>query len=441
MHTTAGCPYANLLDPALIAHGMPDDELARVREAGLAVKVDDPLTGIPFWAVTRKSAIDYVSTHTDVFSSAVRGAQPMEQTDKAVKTVLSKMFLNMDPPRSLEYRKLVSDSFAPAAVAKFQPLLEQVAREVIDRVIDRRECEFVEDVAAEMPLITILTLFDIPISERKQFFDWTNVLMFADDPEFQYHINPRAPLPVRIVEFFLSKIRNGFHRTRTIKASVEVFNYFKKLAPKWRGVDSDNLCSKLLNGTVNGQPLTDAEFAWTCLMLMTAGNESTRTAISHGMRNLIENPDQFRYLQQHPEDLDKAIDEMLRHNTSFITMRRTATADHKVAELGYADIKKGDKVILCYHAANYDPELFGEDAAAFDIHRADRCPRLRMNMRSFGYGKHSCLGMHLARLEMKTQFAEIIKRIGNPQFAGPVKYIQSNFVQGIRAMPITFDKI
>ncbi len=442
MNTTAsGCPFANLMDPAFIANGMPNDKLKEIQDAGLAVKIDDPITGIPFWAITHKSAIDYVSTNTDIFSSALRGAPPMEQTQQSVDTVLSRMFLNMDPPKSLEYRKLISDNFTPVAVAKYKETLERVAKEVVDNVIDRGECEFVEDVAAEMPLITILALFDIDIAERKQFFDWTNVLMFADDPEFQYKVNPDAALPIRIFEFFKSKILNGYHRTRTIKASIEVFNYFKRLAPKWRGRDDDNICTQLLNGTVNGKALSDTDFAWTCLMLVTAGNESTRTAISHGMRNLMENPEQYRHLQEHPEDLDKAIDEMLRHNTSFITMRRTATQDHKVPELGNADIKKGDKVIMYYHAANYETELFGDDAEKFDIHRSDRIPRMRMNIRSFGYGKHSCMGMHLARLEMKTQFTEILKRIKNPRFAGPVTYIQSNFVQGIREMPITFEKV
>ncbi len=439
--SVSGCPFANLMDPAFIRDGMPNDKLKQVQDAGLAVKIDDPLTGVPFWAITHKSAIDYVSLNTDIFSSALRGAPPMELPQKSVDSALAKMFLNMDPPKSLDYRKLISDSFTPAAVTQYKDKLEQVAKEVVDSVIDRGECEFVEDVAAEMPLITILALFDIPIEERKQFFEWTNVLMFADDPEFQYKVNPEASFPVRFFEFFKSKFLNGFHRTRTIKASIDVLTYFKRLATKWRGSNEDNLCTRLLNGTVNGKTLTDTEFAWTCLMLMTAGNESTRTAISHGMRNLMEHPDQYEYLQHNPDALDKAIDEMLRHNTSFITMRRTATQDHKVEALGNADIKKGDKVIMYYHAANYDPELFGDDAEMFDIHRADRCSRMRMNMRSFGYGKHSCMGMHLARLEMKAQFTEILKRIKNPKFAGPVKYIQSNFIQGIREMPITFEKV
>lgn len=415
-----GCPFANLMDPALIANGMPNDRIKEIRDAGAVVKIDDPITGVPFWAVTRKEAIDYVSSNNHLFSSRLRGAPPMEMPQENVDNIMSRMFLNMDPPLNLEYRKLIRDNFMPAGVAVYEDKLRQIAKDVVDAVIDRGECEFVEDIAAEMPLIMILELFEIPAEERRQFFEWTNLLFFGDDPEYQNDEGMRAA---------------------SQQASIEVFMYFMGLAAKWRGQSKKNICTQLLNGTINGEPVSDEDFAWICLMLVSAGNESTRTAITHGMRNLMENPEQYRYLQEHPEKLDAAIDEMLRHNTSFICMRRTATEDHIAPELDNVEIKKGDKVILYYQAANYDERLFGEDAAAFDIHRPDRLPNFKQDIRSFGYGKHNCLGMHLARLEMKLQLGEILRRIKNPRFAGEVKYIQSNFIQGIREMPITFEKM
>ena len=421
MTNSAKCPFTNLLDPTLIANGVPEKTFAAVREAGPAVKIEDPITGVPYWAVTQKEGIDFVSMHNELFSSALRAATPMEDPQETVDNIMGKMFLNMDPPLNLEYRKLIRDNFLPGTVATYQEKAERVAKEVIDALIDRGECEFVEDVAAELPLITILEFFNIPTDQRKQFFDWTNDMFFQDDPAFS------------------DADRQGAE-SRALDASANVFMTFMGLATEWRGRPEKNLCTQLLNGEIRGEPVSDEDFAWIALMLMSAGNESTRTAITHGMRNLMENPEQYRFLQEHPEALDDAVEEMLRKNTSFITMRRTATQDVCAPELGNADIKKGDKVVMFYHASNNDPRLFGEDATQFDLTRPKRQSDFKANVRSFGIGKHNCLGMHLAKLEMKVQLAEILKRMDNPQFSGPVTYIHSYFVQGIRSMPITFTK-
>lgn len=435
------CPFANLMDPSLIGEGMPNDLIRQIQRAGPAIKIDDPITGVPFWAVTQKQAIDYVSSHNHIFSSALRGAPPMETPQRDVDNILSKMFLNMDPPLNLQYRQLIRDNFTPAYVATYREKLEKVAREVVDAVIDRGQCEFVEDIAAELPLITILELFDIPVEERKQFFEWTNLLFFSDDPAYQKRPEDEANFLLVLFERLKQKLSKGYSQALALKAALEVTNYFKKMAKKWRGRSEKNLCTQLLNGTINGKPITDEDFSWICLMLVSAGNESTRTAIAQGMRNLIENPDQYRYLQQNPEKIDDAIEEILRINTSFICMRRTATEDHTAEELGHAPIKRGDKIIMYYHASNHDQSLFGADADNFDIHRPEKIAGFRQHMRSFGQGRHNCLGMHLARLEIKIQLGEVIRRMKNPQFAGEVKYIHSNFIQGIREMPITFENI
>ncbi len=414
--TTAGCPFANLMDPALADGGLPYDRIKEIRDAGPAIKIDDPLTGVPYWAVTRKDAIDYVSKHNEIFSSALRGAPPSEMPQEEVDNIMSKMFLNMDPPDNLEYRKLIRDNFSPATVSTYQPHLAAHAKAIIDKVIDQGSCEFVEDIAAELPLLTILEFFDIPIEDRSSFFEWTNMMFFADDPEVS--TTPEAGM----------------------EAAMNMMVYFSQLAAKWRGSSEKNINTQLLNGEIYGKPISDEDFCWIALMCVVAGNESTRTSISQGMRNLMENPEQYAYLQQHPEALDNAIDEILRYNGSFICMRRTATQDHIAAELGGADIKKGDKVIMYYHAANYDEAVFGKDGKNFDIRRAERHPDLSRDLRSFGYGRHNCLGMHLAKLEMKVMFTEILKRINNPKFEGEVRYMKSTFVQGIKAMPISFEK-
>ena len=187
---------------------------------------------------------------------------------------------------------------------------------------------------------------------------------------------------------------------------------------------------------VDGKKVDEEMFAWMFILIMVGGNESTRTATAHGMRLLIEHPEQLQHLVDHPEDIPDAVEEMLRYNTAFIAMRRTATQD---IEWNGHNIKKGDKVVLHYHAVNHDEDAYGDDAMKFDIHRAKRLPNMRREIRSFGIGEHFCLGMNLARMELNIIFEELIPRLRNPKFAGDVTYMRSFFINTIKAMPITFD--
>lgn len=410
------CPFANLMDPAFADGGLDNAEIAKIREAGAAVKIDDPITGVPFWAVTRQSAIDFVSKNNDMFSSERRSAIPMEFDQEMVDNVQKRMFLNLDPPRNLEYRKLIRDHFSPTQVLTYEPRIRAHAKRIVDAVIDKGSCEFVRDVAAELPLLIILEFFDIPAEDRQKFFDWTNIMMFADDPDAS----------------------GG--RDEAEQAAAELMVYAFELAQKWRGSGEKNVSSQLLNGEIDGEPVSDETFAWIFLMIISAGNESTRTTITHAMKNLMNNPEQYRYLQQHPEKIDDAIFEMLRFNPPFICMRRTATQDIVAPELDNVEIKEGDKIIMYYPGANFDETVFPDNTYDFDIHRTDRHKDMSRDIRSFGIGRHNCFGMHLAKLEMKVMLEEVLSRMDNPQYDGDIKYMKSNFIQGIKAMPITFEK-
>ena len=410
------CPFANLMDPTFADGGLDNEEIARIRAEGPAVKIDDPITGIPFWAVTQQSAIDYVSKNNDLFSSQRRGAIPMEMDQEMVDNIQTRMFLNLDPPKNLEYRKLIRDHFSPTRVATYEPRIREYTREILQRVLDKGECEFVRDVAAELPLLMILEFFDIPAEDRQKFFDWTNIMMFADDPDTS----------------------GGEEEAQQAAADLMVYAF--ELAQKWRGSGEKNVSSQLLNGEIDGEPISDETFAWIVLMLIAAGNESTRTTITQGMKNLMNNPDQYRYLQQNPDKLEDAITEILRFNTPFICMRRTATQDVTAEELGGVTIKEGEKIILYYHGANFDEEVFPDNTFDFDVHRAERHENLGQDIRSFGIGRHNCFGMHLAKLEMRVMFEEILACIDNPEFAGDIVYMKSNFIQGIKEMPIRFQK-
>lgn len=197
----------------------------------------------------------------------------------------------------------------------------------------------------------------------------------------------------------------------------------------------EDVVSALLDGEVEDEKLNEVEFQMFFLMLIAAGNESTRSVTAHGMRLLMENPEQLQLLVDKPELIPDACEEMLRYNPAFIAMRRTATQD---TELGGKAIKKGDKILLHWHSINMDDAVF-DNAIAFDITRPQRMPELYREHRAFGVGQHFCLGSHLARLELQVMFEELIPRLRNPVFAEPVQYMRDFFVNGIKSMPITFD--
>lgn len=409
------CPHINLLSLDAYVGGMPYEELAKVRQQGSMVYMDDPENGVPYWAVVKRDALDFVSQHPELFSSNLKGAFPMEVPPEEVEiqaVMQENIIIAMDPPKHMKYRKILRDAFTPKAVADMESWLRKGARQIVDRVAKKGRCEFVEEVAAELPLMAILELLGVPQEDRKQFFDWTNTMTFADDPDV------------------------ATTRDEANAASFQVIAYAAELAAKQRENPTSPVVQALLNGEVDGEPVTEEMFAWMFILIMVGGNESTRTATSHGMRLLIEHPDQLQHLVDHPEDIPDAIEEMLRYNTAFIAMRRTATQD---VEWNGHHIKKGDKVILHYHAVNHDEDVFGDDALTFDIHRAKRMPTLRRDIRAFGIGEHFCLGMNLARMELKVIFEELIPRLRNPELAGEVRYMRSFFINTIKAMPIRFD--
>jgi cytochrome P450 len=309
-------------------------------------------------------------------------------------------------------RLIVRNAITPKREESYEPKFRAHAKRIVDAVASRGECEFVEEVAAELPLIAILELLGVPLEDRKQFFDWTNTMIFADDPDMS-----------------ISEEEGQL-------AAIEVIGYAMQLATKHREHPMDNITGALLDAELNGEPVSEDMFGWMFILILVGGNESTRTVMAQGMRLLMEHPDQLQYLVDNPDKIGNAVEEMLRYNTAFISMRRTATED---VEVGGQQIKKGDKVILHYHAANHDEEVFGDDAMEFDVTRAERMPDLYNQLRSFGIGQHFCIGTHLARLELNVMFEEIIPRLRNPKFEGEPKYVRSFFVNAMKEMNITFD--
>lgn len=409
------CPFAefpNMIDPQTYAEGMPYDVLKQIRDSGPIHWMDDSYQNVPYWLVTGREEIDFISKNPDKFSSEERTALAEEWSDEEVRDIHSQMIINMDPPRQMKYRKIVRAAFTPRAVDALEPRFREHARNIVDQVASRGECEFVEEVAAELPLLAILELCGVPAEDRKDFFEWTNAMMFNQDEEMA--------ADKEVAEL----------------ASINVITYAMQLAEKHKTDPKDDIIGALLRGHGGVEGLDDEEFVWFFLLLIAAGNESTRTITSHGMRMLMEHPDQLEYLIENPDKIGNACEEMIRYNTAFIMMRRQCVEDTQV---GDKLIKKGEKIILHYHTMNHDETIFGDDAMEFDVTRAERMPDMYNQHRAFGVGQHFCLGTHLARLEVKVMFEEIIPRMRNPKLAEEIRYTKSNLVNGIKSMQITFD--
>lgn len=408
----ASCPYANLLDPNTYGQGMPYDELARVRQAGSMVKMEDPVHGVPYWVASTQSSVDFVSKNPGLFSSAARSAWPQEDPQEVVEAFHQKSVINMDPPLHQKMRRVIRSAFMPKVVASYEPKFRAHAKEIVDRVASRGECEFVEEIAAELPLIAILELMGVPTDERKQFYDWTNTMIFAEDPDMATSAEEAQ------------------------MAAFQMIQYAMGMAQKHKETPLDNMTGVLLDGVIDGRSVSEEEFGWMWLLTMVGGNESTRTVISQGMRLLMEHPDQLEYLVDNPDKIGDAVEEILRYNTAFICMRRTAMED---LEFDGNQIKAGDKIILHYHAANQDESVFGDDALKFDVRRSERMPDLYNQLRSFGIGQHFCIGSHVARLELKVMFEELIPRLRKPRLISEPEYVKSFFINGIKRMPVVFE--
>ena len=405
------CPHHDLLNPATYANGVPFDKLKELRNACPVSKQRDTVNDMDYWAITRREDLDFVSKNPKLFSSRERLAI-LEEMEGDLLEIQRTQIIHMDPPEHVKHRRIVRNAFTAKAVDALEPFIRERITEVIDKVASRGECEFVSEVSAEIPLFVICELMGIPPADRQIFGDHVDTMLGGLDPT------------------------TGITEEQQTASMMAIFEQGNKLAQQHREHPQDNLIAKLIDGTVDGEGLSEMEFVTFFLLLIVGGIETTRTSTSHGMRLLLEHPQQYQLLVDNPHMIPGAVEEILRFNPSFMHMRRTAMED---VELGGMPIKKGDKIVLMYESVNHDEEVFGDDSEIFDITRAQRMPELRTEHRTFGIGQHFCLGSHLARKEMTIVFEEIVKRIHKPQFTAPPKYLQTNFISGIREMPISFE--
>ena len=396
----------DLYDPDTYAQGVPHDVFALLRREAPVFRQAEPAGGF-YWAVTRYRDVVAVSRDHATFSSGRRGALLNDPPD-ADLAGQQLMLLNMDPPRHTKLRGQVNRGFTPRMIGLLSERVRGLCAGILDEVAERGECDFVRDVAAELPLQVICELLGIPREDRRQIFEWSNKLIGFDDPEF----------------------RNSPDEARDV--SMQIYLYANELALQRRDSPRDDLVSVLMRAEVEGEPLTEMEFDLFFLLLAVAGNETTRNLISGGMLALIEHPDERRRLIEDPSLLDTAVEEMLRWVTPVMQFRRTATRD---AEIGGRPIAEGEKVVVYYSSANRDEDVFpGGDG--FDVGRSPND-----HITFGGGGPHFCLGANLARLEIRLMFEELLRRLPEVELNGPVRRLRSNFINGIKEMPVRFTTV
>ena len=407
----SSCPHIDLTNPDTYHGGQPREVYTYLRREQPVYWHEDPVQGVGFWVITRQADVDFVSKNPQLFSSRERSCLLMEPDDESLALMQTQM-INMDPPQHLKYRRLVRSAFTPRAVDAYEQRFREVARDIVDKAVAGGRCEFVQDIAAELPLIAICELMGVPLDKRQRLFELTNIMLGMDDPELT------------------TSAEDGTN------AMIEMFMIAMEIAAAHREHPQDDIVNVLLSGTVEDEPLPDEDFCNFFLMLIIAGNETTRTVTSHGMRLLMEHPQQYQQLVEDPSGVEDAVEEFLRFNPAVIAFRRTAMDDTRIGE---QKIRKGDKIQMYYAAASADEAVFS-DPENFDITRNQR-EDVRNEHRAFGVGQHFCIGSHLARLELKVIFEEILRRIRNPRLDGEINWLRSNFINGIKSMPIAFEVV
>jgi len=364
----------------------------------------DEEDGRGFWAVTRYEDVVAVNRDNELYSSSRGSALIMDQPEDMLAQQRL-MMLNMDPPMHTRYRLLVNKGFTPRTVGRLEERIRELTNEIVDKVSEKGSCDFVVDIAAELPLQVIAEVMGVPMEDRHKVFDWSNRMIGAEDPE--YAVAPEAAM----------------------EASMELYAYANRLAAEKRANPSDDIISVLLQAEVDSERLSELEFDLFFLLLSVAGNETTRNLIAHGMLALIEHPDQRDKLLRDPSLLAGAVEEMLRFGTPVMHFRRTAS---RPTEIAGQSIAEGDKVVIWYISANRDETVF-PDPHRFDVERSPN-----EHVAFGGGGPHFCLGANLARLEIRAMFEEVLRRLPDMELAGPAERLRSNFINGIKHMPVTF---
>jgi cytochrome P450 len=398
--------HIDLSDHDAFVDSVPHAAFARLRREDPVHWNAEPNGGTGFWAVTRYEDIRYVHRNVEIFSSEIGGTSLEDLDPDQIEA--RKSMIDMDPPRHDQLRGLINRRFTPRAVGVWEEQVRTVTRQVLDTALPKQEFDFVLEIASEIPMQVFAEILGIPQDERRVIIDIGDRLLGNQDPEY------RVP-------------EDDAHRQLPFSspAALEMFEFGRRLAAARRKDPRDDIITQLAF-----EPLTQREFDVYFVLLATAGNETTRHTITHGLLGLLEHPDELERLRAAGEDLalrKSAAEEMLRWATPVHHFRRTAAVD---TELAGVTIGAGEKVTTWFVSGNRDETVF-EDPYRFDIGRS---PNPHM---AFGPGGiHHCLGAHLARMEVRIAFEELLGRVSTIELTGPPERLRSNFFNGIKRLPV-----
>ena len=401
-------PGRDLLDPARYAReGYPDALFRRLRDEAPVFRVGDPM--VPYWAITRHRDIVEVCRDPGTFSNLPHFQLNIDAPFGSADAREPETIIQMDPPQHRHYRELVSHRFTPRALIPVEAALDPIADEVIDALVaegSSGRCDFVERLATPFPMAVIAWLLEVPRVDWPPIFAWTNGVVAPNEPEYQ--LPGETP-----------------HETR-LRCSKSLYDYFDVLAREREKGDGDDLVTLLAKARVGGAPLPPHVLSSYCMLLVVAGNETTRNAISGGLHAFLEHPELWDRLAADPKRIRDAGEECLRWTTPVVQMARTATRD---VVLHGETLRKGDTLVCFYASANRDERVFD---APFEF-RIDRRPNPHL---AFGIGEHFCVGAHLARIELRAMLRRLTARFERFEAAGAPERLQSSTTGGYKRLPV-----
>lgn len=404
----AGVDPLDLIDPERFARrGYPDEAWARLRAAAPVARIAPP-DHLPFWAITKHADIVELASRPRSFSSAYGITLAKHGPRRPVPV---EMVVLLDPPRHGPLRRVASRRFTPRALRAQSAAIERITVDILDAAATGgavAEGDFVERIAAPLPLAVITWVLGAPRQDWPLLYRWTNEVIGKNDPEYR---------------------RAGETPGETImRARGELHAYFARLIEQRRGDRRDDLVSELLDAEIDGVPLSEEQVIAYCELMTEAGNETTRNAISRGLLAFCEHRGEWEKLRRRPELLPSAIEEILRFVSPIAYFARVATEDY---EIRGETIRAGEQVALYWASANRDEEIFA-DPFAF---RVDRQPNPHL---AFGVGEHFCMGAHVARVELEAIFRHLLARLASFEVAGPVERLASTVNGGLKHLPLRY---
>jgi cytochrome P450 len=433
---------ALLHDPSTYVSGVPYAVLAELRREHGIVRVGEPeQAGWPegpgYWLVLRHADVTRVLRDPLTFSSQLGGTQIRDPATQSDLAYVRRMMLNMDPPEHSRIRRMLARSFTPRAVAALEGQITGHARAIVDRMLDGpAECDFAKDVAADLPLLTLADVLGVPVQDRWLLFDWSNRVIGWQDPDYSVSaafddIGGGSDLAAMATALRPSPDADGrMPDPRSRVGMPDLYAYAAALGERKRAAPGDDVMSILMaqrdDAAGGGGRVTLEEFENLFWLFAVAGNETLRNGIPGGMIALLQHPEAQQALREDPAGIPDAVEEMLRWWTPVMIFRRTATS---ATELAGQTISAGDKVVVSFASANRDDTVF-DRPDDFDVARDARAHL------AFGHGPHFCLGAHLARVQLRALFTDLLTRTSWIEPANEPTLLRSNFQRGVKRLPI-----